>query len=245
MNGSIERVTETQVRREMRRMGGQESRRRMRIGMLVVLLVAIAFSVLSAKYVFQLVSIRTDGMKGALLSGDVVLCEKTTSPLYDGIVETGALALVRYNDSGLSRQTVRRVIALAGDEVVVEPDGHVTVNGAALYEPYAAYRSDTDWSIDEDAAPGGALENPFASPEDEAPRVAEVTQVPDRVDDMDYPFMVPGGMLFVMCDNREDLMDSRSSRFGLVKDSEVLALARAVIWPTHRVRTLLGGDIVK
>ena len=88
-----------------------------------------------------------------------------------------------------------------------------------------------------------ALENPFASP-DATPPPSNVGDEPDlRVNDMEYPLTVPEGKLFVLCDDREDAMDSRSSRFGLVAEADVLGLARAIIWPVHRAGFLTDGGI--
>ena len=153
----------------------------------------------------------------------------------------GALALVAYDDSGLRREAVRRVIAVAGDEVSVGEDGAVTLNGEPLDEPYAAYRDQSDWSGDDDA-PGGALENPFLTP-DEAAALAPPVEAEPGVDDVVFPITVPEGKLFVLCDDRDDAMDSRSSRFGLVSEQDVLGLARAIIWPAHRAGLLTGGGI--
>ncbi len=246
MNDQIGRVTEAQIRKEMLRNYDRAARRRACIAVVAVLVLAFAFGALATRFLFRLADIRTDGMGDALQSGDVVLCQRTDCPLppLRAGVERGALALVRYSESGYHRQAVRRVIALPGDEVTVEADGHVTVNGELLEEPYAAYRVETDWSGEEEVVPGGALENPFATEEEmAAARSAEESPVQERVNDMDYPLEIPDDMVFVLCDDREDLLDSRSSRFGLVKRSDVLALARLVIWPAYRAGTLPGGDI--
>lgn len=244
MNGNNGRVTEAQLRRELLRINGQKSRRRMRIGVLAVLAVALLIGALAAKFLFQMADIRTNAMAGTLKSGDVVLCEKLTSPLPHGDVARGALALVRYSENGLQRQAVRRVIAMAGDEVTVESDGHVAVNGEALEETYVAYRAGIDWT-EREVTPGGALENPFATEEEAAQAVVETDDAPERVDDMDYPLTVPEGRVFVLCDDREDLLDSRSSRFGMVKDADLLAVVREVIWPVHRAGMLLIRDKFK
>jgi len=241
MNGKLNRVTEAQVRRELLRTDAAISRKRARIGAAVVLATALLFGALAARFLFQLTQIRTDAMANALLSGDVVLCTRLDAPLPGGEVTRGALILVRYTDNGMQRQTVRRVIAMGGDEVRVEEDGRTAVNGVLLDEQYVSYRSETDWS-GEEANPGGALGNPFASSGDAAPQASETTLVQERVDDMEYPLTVPEGMLFVMCDDRENLMDSRSSRFGLVKQENALALPRVVIWPAWRAGTLLGDS---
>lgn len=247
MKDQIGRVTEAQIRRELLRDYDRTARRRARIAAAVILALAFALGALAARFLFRMADVRTDGMTRALQSGDVVLCQRLDCPLPlpGGEAKRGALALVRYSENGYQRQAVRRVIALPGDEVTVEADGHVTVNGEALEEPYAAYRVETDWGGDEDVVPGGALENPFATEEEvAATRSTEEVPVQERVNDVRYPLEVPDGMVFVLCDNREDLLDSRSSRFGLVKQADVLGLARAVIWPVHRARLLPGGDII-
>ncbi len=242
MSNTIGRVTSAQVRREMIRTDRRESRKRFFIGALVLLGVALLLATAAARFLFALVDVRTSGMSATLRSGDVVLCERMTSPLRQGKLGRGSLALVRYMDDGMMQQhTVRRVVAMAGDEVTVEDDGRVTVNGEPLEEPYAAYRSRSDWGGGEQVV-GGALENPFASP-DESVAPAQ-TEAPDaHVDDVHYPLTVPEGQLFVLCDDRENALDSRSSRFGLVNEADVVGLARAVIWPVHRVGMLTDDGI--
>jgi len=238
MNRGIGRLTEEQVRRDLIRADRKASRRRARIGAAVVLATALLAGALAARFLFALADIRTTGMGDTLLSGDVVLCERMASPLRRKALGRGSLALVRYLDNGMQRETVRRVIALAGDEVSVESDGRVTVNGEALEEPYARYRNMSDWLDGEDV--GGALENPFADP-DAAPAPTASIPVPDQVDDVEYPLVVPEGRLFVLCDDRANALDSRSSRFGLVNEADVQGLARLVIWPAHRAGMLTDG----
>ena len=238
MSRGIGKVTVAQVRREMIRTDRKASRRRARIGALVVLATALLAGTLTARFLFALADIRTSGMSGTLISGDVVLCERMASPVRTGAVERGALVLARYSENGMHRQTVRRVIAMAGDEVVVETDGRVTVNGAALEEPYAVYRAENDWSGGEDT-PGGALENPFATPEQLAEIAAAQSEAAEsQVDDLEYPITVPEGRLFVLCDNREGALDSRSSRFGMVNEADVLGLPKLIIWPVYRAGLL-------
>ena len=238
MNKGIGRLTEEQVRRDLIWTDRKASRRRARIGAVVVLAMALLAGSLAARFLFALADIRTSGMGDTLLSGDLVLCERMASPIRQQTLGRGSLALVRYLDSGMQRETVRRVIAVAGDEVSVESDGRVTVNGEALDEPYARYRNMSDWLDGEDV--GGALENPFADPD--APLATQASDpAPDQVDDVEYPLVVPEGRLFVLCDNRANALDSRSSRFGLVNEADVQGLARLVIWPAHRAGMLTDG----
>lgn len=237
MNRGVGRLTADQVRRELVRTERKASRRRARIGAAVVLAMALLAGWLVARFLFTLADIRTAAMGGTLKSGDVVLCERMASPVRQQALERGALALVRYQESGMQRQAVRRVIALAGDEVVVESDGRVTVNGEPVEEAYAVYR-DPDELPGAESAQGGALGNPFASP-DATPAPVQSEPMPEQVDDMEYPLTVPDGQLFVLCDDRANVLDSRSSRFGLVKEADVLGLARLVIWPVHRAGMLI------
>ena len=241
MSGTIGRVDTAQVRREMIRMNGRASRKRFLIGAAVVLAIALLVGEAASRFLVTLSDIRTRGMSPALRSGDVVLCERMDSPLRQGELTRGALALVSYDDSGMRREAVRRVVAVAGDEIIVGDDGAVTLNGEPLNEPYAVYRDQSDWNGDDDA-PGGALENPFISP-DEAEIRTPAVEVEPGVDDLVYPIQVPDGKLFMLCDDRDDAMDSRSSRFGLVDEKDVLGLARVVIWPVHRAGLLTDGGI--
>ena len=242
MSASIGRVTSEQVRREMIRTDRRESRRRFWIGVAVVLGAALLAGTGVARFLFALTDIRTTGMGETLESGDVVLCERMASPVRQAQLGRGSLALIQYEENGMQRHAVRRVIAMAGDIVTVEDDGRVHVNGDDLVEPYAAYRSKSEWFDDEEIVVGGALANPFASPDEPAPTAqADAVQLP--VDDVEYPLTVPEGRLFVLCDDRDNAMDSRSSRFGLVDEKDVLGLARVVIWPVHRAGLLTDGGI--
>ena len=233
-----DRVTAAQVRREMDRGLRRAGRRRARIGAAIALALALAAGALAARFLFVLADIRTAAMGGALRAGDVVLCDRAGSPLA-GEPSRGALVLIGYADNGLQRQAVRRIVGLPGDVISVDSDGRVTLNGAELAEDYALYRAE---SRGPDAAPGGALGNPFVSPEEAASVGAQsVESVPEGIDDQKYPLTVPGGRLFVLCDDREDLMDSRSSGFGLVDERAVLGWPRLVLWPAHRAGTRTDG----
>lgn len=233
------RLTEAQVRRELARMDAQAARRRARIGTVVVMATALLAGMLAARFMFTLAGVKSDGMGDVLRSGDVALCVRADAPLLAEAPGRGSLALVRYAENGMLRQTVRRVIALAGDEISVSEDGDVTLNGAPLDEPYASYRAQDDWTGGE-SLPGGALENPFSEAEPQPSIQAASAETAALADDLVYPITVPEGMAFVLCDNRDNVLDSRSSRFGLVAEADVLGLARAIIWPVYRVG-LLGG----
>ena len=241
MSGQTDRVTEAQVRRELGRTLRRDGRRRARIGALIALALAAVAGVLAAKFLFRMADIRTNAMGDTLRAGDIVLCDRLDSPLSAGRKPArGALVLIRYSENGIDRETIRRIVALPGDEISVDSNGRVILNGAALDETYAWYRAESDGP---DVLPGGALQNPFVSPEEAARLYAQAAAAakPEGIDDGKYPLTVPGGRLFVLCDNRENLMDSRSSDFGLVDEGAVTGWPRMVLWPAYRVGAQMGG----
>lgn len=243
MSQDSKRITEAQVRREFRRIDRRTANRRARIGAAVILAVALLAGGLAMRFLFIALDMRSDGMAGALLSGDVVLCVRSDAPYLQSAPGRGALALVRYSDSGMRHLAVRRVIALGGDEVDVDSEGRVSVNGQALEEPYATYCYAAD-QVASQVVPGGALENPFADPNAPAPVQENLYEVAEGTDDMDYPLTVPEGAVFVLCDNRNNRLDSRSSRFGLVKEADIRGVARAIIWPVYRAALLEAAPAV-
>ena len=236
MSDRIGRVTEAQVRRELLREADRAGRRRTRIGAAAVLAVALILSALASRFMASLVLIRTNAMGDALKCGDVALCARADMPIpaLCRSAERGTLALVRYSENGLHRQAVRRIIALPGDEVSVAADGRVTLNGELLDEPYALWRA---VAAPEERQPGGAIENPFVEPETQH---AHAGLHPAETE-TEYPLTVPEGKLFVLCDDREELLDSRIGRFGLVEEKDVLGWPLYVLWPAHRAGTRLAG----
>ena len=233
MSGGIGRVTEAQVRRELLREANRAGRRRARIGTAIVLALALLVGALAARFAASLVLVRTTAMGDALKSGDVALCLRADFPLLRKAPERGALVLVRYSENGLHREAVRRIIGLPGDEISVAADGQVTLNGRLLDEPYARWRA---VAAAEERQPGGAIENPFIEPE-EAARPAELKPAETEAE---YPLTVPEGSLFVLCDDREALLDSRIVRFGPVREEDVLGWPLYVLWPFHRAGTRLA-----
>ena len=76
-------------------------------------------------------------MSPTLHNGDIVVALKGTKP------EKGDLSAFYFNDKLL----VKRVIAEAGDEVSILPNGTVSVNGATLSENYVSGKTLGDCDI--------------------------------------------------------------------------------------------------
>lgn len=82
-------------------------------------------------YQFALVRYYGDGMAPTLENRELLLLRRTSR------VEAGDIVAFYYNNKLL----VRRVVAVGGTQVAVGTDGTVSVNGAALDEPYLTERS--------------------------------------------------------------------------------------------------------
>lgn len=54
--------------------------------------------------------------------------------------------------------------------------------------------------------------------------------------DIEMPYKVPAGYLFVMGDNRLGSLDSRSTAIGCVAKEQVLGRALAQLWPLEEIR---------
>ncbi|MCL2463312.1 MAG: signal peptidase I [Defluviitaleaceae bacterium] len=53
--------------------------------------------------------------------------------------------------------------------------------------------------------------------------------------DIEFPFQVPTGTVFVMGDNRPSSMDSRNSRFGTVDREQIVGKVLFRLWPLTRL----------
>lgn len=104
----------------------------------VLLLVIIAVAAIAASFLFlSVMKVQGSSMSPTLQSGDIVVALKGTKP------EKGDLSAFYFNDKLL----VKRVIAKAGDEVSILPNGTVSVNGATLSENYVSAKTLGDCDI--------------------------------------------------------------------------------------------------
>ena len=139
----------------------------------VVLSVALALNLLT--FAFSVVRYYGDGMTPTLKSGQILVIDKV------GSVSEGDIIAFYYNNKVL----VRRVVSTGGKQVEMDSAGTVSVNGAALDEPYL-----------------------------ESTTLGQCN--------LNFPYSVPAGHLFVLGDNRSVAMDSRLSEIGTVPEDRVI-----------------------
>jgi signal peptidase I len=198
--------------------------------LIVIVVAALALTILLKAFVIQVFSIPTGSMENTLLPGDRILVSKIVyhfRPIARGdiVVFSGAGSwdppaqspgnpLVRIWDdavnlvgiAGPETDYVKRVIGLPGDHVICCNSRHqVTVNGVPLSESSYIY--------------------PGAAP----------SEVP-------FNITVPPGRLWVMGDDRGDSDDSRYRTNdlggGTIPQSAVVGRAFLIIWPLSRASDL-------
>jgi signal peptidase I len=198
--------------------------------LVVIVVAALALTILLKAFVVQVFSIPSGSMENTLLPGDRILVSKIVydfRPITRGdvVVFSGAgswdppnpppdgwLAGLRDDVTSLvgiagpGTDYVKRVIGIPGDHVVCcNTQGQVTVNGVPLSESSYVY-------------PG------------------------DAPSDLRFSITVPAGRLWVMGDNRGDSDDSRyrttSPGQGTIPESAVVGRAFLTIWPVSRVSDL-------
>lgn len=149
--------------------------------------VVIAAIAVIIAFIFLPVLRITNGhnMEPGLQPGDMVILLKTPD------VKTGDVCAFYFNNKLL----LRRVIAREGDNVEIDEQGYVKVNGEILEE---------DSYISEYAL--GQC-------------------------DLEFPFRVPTGQLFVLGDNRDYALDSRATNFGCIAQDEIFGKPLARIYP--------------
>jgi signal peptidase I len=198
--------------------------------LVVIVVAALALTILLKAFVVQVFSIPSGSMENTLLPGDRILVSKIVydfRPITRGdiVVFSGAgswdppnpppdgwLAGLRDDVTNLvgiagpGTDYVKRVIGIPGDHVVCcNTQGQVTVNGVPLSESSYVY-------------PG------------------------DAPSELRFNITVPAGRLWVMGDNRGDSDDSRyrtnAPGQGTIPESAVVGRAFLTIWPVSRISDL-------
>ena len=115
-----------QLQAELRRVKYRRRFARSVLCILLVLALVAALAIAAAYLWLPVLRIHGDSMENTLQSGDVVVAVRG--------LEAEAGDLITFEVNG--KLLVKRVIAKGGDVVSIDEDGVVSVNGAALDEPY-------------------------------------------------------------------------------------------------------------
>lgn len=162
--------------------------RRAILNMAGILIVAAALTALMATRIFVLVQINGSSMKPTLNEDEVIVLRQTKA------VEKGDIVGFYYGGKIL----LKRVMAGAGDEVDIDREGNVSVNGERLDEPYLKEKT-----------------------------LGKC--------DLEFPFEVPEGAIFVLGDNRAISMDSRIKSIGCVERDQIVGKVVFRMWPMARM----------
>lgn len=158
--------------------------RRAILNMAGVLIVAAALTALMATRIFVLVQINGSSMKPTLNEDEVIILRQTKA------VEKGDIVGFYYGGKIL----LKRVMAGAGDEVDIDREGNVSVNGERIDEPYLKEKT-----------------------------LGKC--------DLEFPYEVPEGAIFVLGDNRAISMDSRIKSIGCVESDQIVGKVVFRMWP--------------
>jgi signal peptidase I len=204
----------------------------------ILIIVAIAVSLLIKTFLVQFFYIPSGSMENTLQIGDRVAVNKL--PFISKTINRGDVVVFRdpanwlpepYEASGnkilgkvkdglvtvgilpnpAKQYLVKRVIGVAGDKVICCDNGKLTINGKETSEPYI-----------------------FAG---------------NKASDLDFNITVPEGKIWVMGDHRGSSADSRYHQddvnSGFVPVSKVTGQVFATIWPIKSVGLVPGQNPIK
>lgn len=179
------------LREELAREESRHDFRKRLWGIAVGLLVAAAITALIATRLLVIIRINGSSMEPTLKHGEVVFLHRTKE------VEIGDIVGFYYGGSIL----LKRVVGAAGDQIEIDGEGNVSVNGRRLEEPYLTEKS-----------------------------LGKC--------DVEFPCKVPSGMYFVLGDNRELSVDSRTRGIGCIGDNQIVGKAICRAWPFDRMEIM-------
>ena len=173
-----------QVAEERKRLRKKARITRTVITTIGALTVVAAVAVLLSSFLFSAIQVSGDSMEPTLSDGDILIV------LNSNKYSSGQLCCVAWQNKLL----IKRVIAVGGDNIDIDREGNVSLNGVLLDEPYVTEKS-----------------------------LGEC--------DIEFPYTVPEGTLFVMGDQRATSIDSRSSAVGAVDTDQILGKVWFKVWP--------------
>ena len=129
--------TVVQLKEELEREKYKKRFRKAFLSTVYSLIIVAAVAVLIATLALPVMEISGSSMEPALSDKEIVLLIKTTK------LDYGELICFSYQNKLL----IKRVIAKGGDSVNIDDMGFVTVNGAAVNEPYVMERAKGDGDV--------------------------------------------------------------------------------------------------
>ena len=129
--------TVVQLKEELEREKYKKRFRKAFLSTVYSLIIVAAVAVLIATLALPVMEISGSSMEPALSDKEIVLLIKTTK------LDYGELVCFSYQNKLL----IKRVIAKGGDMVNIDDMGFVTVNGAAVNEPYVTERAKGDGDV--------------------------------------------------------------------------------------------------
>lgn len=120
-----------QLEAELKRVHHKKEYRRTFRSTVYVLIVVAAIAVLAATLFMPVLQVTGSSMEPTLENGELVFAWK------NGKFHRGEVVAFYYNNKIL----LKRVIGVAGDQIVIKDDGTVLVNGEELEEPYITNKS--------------------------------------------------------------------------------------------------------
>ena len=147
-------------------------------------IVVVAFAIIAATRIFNIIQVSGNSMEPNLYSGDLLI----TSKFFN--YNKGDIVAFYYNDNVL----IKRIVATGGDVVSITPEGKVFVNNEELKEDY-------------------------------------VKELAFGKTDITFPYIVPNNDVFLLGDNREVSLDSRSKSIGTISKNNILGKIKIKLKP--------------
>ena len=176
------------LREELGREEARYSFRKTLWNIAVLLIAAAAVTALVTTRLFVLIRINGNSMAPTLVNDEIIFLRQTKK------VEAGDIIGFYYG----GRILLKRAIGSGGDQIEIDSEGNVYVNGGMIDEPYLNGKN-----------PGKC--------------------------DLEFPFEVPEGMVFVLGDNRAISIDSRIRSIGCVEENQIVGKTAFRVWPPDRM----------
>ena len=193
--------------------------------LLVTMQLACFFALIlgTRQYAYEAFVIPTRSMSPNLLVGDRILVNKRR--LDDGFPERGDVVVFRTPPSEQGRNWIKRVIGVAGDQVVIK-GREIEVNGTPLERERARKESTTQIGVEGDV-----------QHELNAGRRYLISFTDDSVDESAKDVIsvtVPARSIFVLGDNRDRSRDSR--HIGSINVDDVIGYVDYIYYPAESWR---------